>query len=436
METDSPQEAAAQIFVLCFPLLLTDAVRRAHPMASSLFHVVAADGASLAPGLIEDDPRVVVSSAWIDLSGAPMLLRLPHAQGRYVSLTVMDTAGEPFASFGTRTGDDAGLDLVLAGPNWHGEVSRRLKARRSTSTACWAVSRIHAHAALDRPEAVALAKRQCVVPLGEEACRQGGGDVVLESLPASYLWQVSEIAPDLFFHRLDAILDRAPTGFRRAHHGALQALRATLGGPPAPSGWAPGFRVDLARGLAEGLAAIRAKAETLLVGQGAGWRTLVVHDRHVREDSLVEAARAYVNLGAPAREDLLVLLCDRDQGLNTLWGANDYRIGFRPDALPPAQTTWRLCTRPAASAARRGLGDRAELQLNGDGSLDLLVQQSAPQTAQATNWLQSPAGEFSLIARLYSPQPPALDGSWCMPPVQRMDPCSPVHTSPAFRSSV
>lgn len=418
--TDSLQ-AAADIFVLCFPLLLTDAVRRAHPMASPQFHVVAADGASLAPGLIEDDPRVVVSSAWIDLSGPPILLRLPHTRGRYFSLTVMDTAGEPFASFGARTGDDAGLDLVLAGPNWRGEVRRNLRAKRSTSEACWAVSRIHAHSMLDRPDAIALARRQCVVPLGQETDRCAAADIVLESLPASYLWQVTDVAPDLFFHRLDAILDRAPIAFRRSHGKALATLRAKLGGPSAPSDWSPRFQEALARGLAEGLSAIRAAVDALFVEQGVGWRTLGAADGETEESSLTRAARAYVNLGAPVREDLLTLICDRDQAGKALWGPNVYQIGFRPNALPPTQGYWRLCVRPAPSAARPGLGNRNDLLLGPGGGLDLTLGQSAPDAADIANWLQTPSGEFSLIMRLYAAQPDALDGSWRMPGVQRAE---------------
>lgn len=420
---DSPQEAAAAIFVLCFPLLIMDAVRRAHPMASSRFHLVAADCASLAPGLIEDDPRTVVSSAWIDLSDGPVAVRLPHTRGRHFSFTVTDTAGEPFVSLGSRTGDDAGLDLVLAGPNWRGEVRPGFKAKRSPSDACWAVSRIHAHSMLDRTEAVAIAKRQCLLAMNQGTERRWTNDVVLDPLPASYLWQVMEIPPELFFHRLDAILERAPAAFQRSHGAALAALRSFLNGPPPSSAWTSKVRDELARGMDDGLAAIRAAVDRLLVNQGVGWRRLVAIEEQPKS-ALDAAARAYVDLGAPPSEDLLTLICDRDETGKVLWGPNPYGIAFPPDALPPVQGFWRLYARPAASAVRRGVSSRNDLLLNADGSLDLLIQQPPPDAAEVANWLPAPGGELSLVMRLYSPQPAALSGAWRMPPVQRIEPGS------------
>lgn len=418
---DSPQEAAAAIFVLCFPLLIMDAVRRAHPMASSRFHMVAADCASLAPGLIEDDPRTVVSSAWIDLSEGPIAVRLPHTRGRHFSFTVMDTTGEPFVSLGTRTSEDTGLDLILAGPNWHGEVRRGFKAKRSPSDACWAISRIHAHSMLDRAETAAIAKRQGLVAMDQGGERRWTNDVVLDPLPASYLWQVMEIPPELFFHRLDAILERAPTSFQRANRERLTALRAFLGGPPPSSAWSAKLRDELARGMDDGLAAIRGAGDRLLVNQGVGWRRLIAPHDHP-ESALETAARAYLDLGAPPCEDLLTLICDLDEAGKALWGPNAYRLAFPADALPPVQGFWRLYARPAASASRRGVSSRNDLLLNPDGSLDLMIQQAPPDASDAANWLPAPGAELSLVMRLYSPQPAALSGAWRMPPVRRVEP--------------
>jgi hypothetical protein len=79
-------------------------------MALQQFHLLPPDGADLAPGLLEDDPCVVIASAWIDLTDGPVVLHLPHTHGRHFDLTLIDTAGEPFASLGTRTDDDGGVD--------------------------------------------------------------------------------------------------------------------------------------------------------------------------------------------------------------------------------------------------------------------------------------------------------------------------------------
>ena len=56
---------------------------------------------------------------------------LPATRGRHFTLTLIDTAGEVFASFGSRTGEDAGQIAGLVGPAWCGELPHGLKAKRA-----------------------------------------------------------------------------------------------------------------------------------------------------------------------------------------------------------------------------------------------------------------------------------------------------------------
>jgi hypothetical protein len=71
---------------------------------------------------------------------------------------------------------------------------------------------------------------------------------------------------------------------------------------------------------------------------------------------------------------------------------------------------------------RYAVGDRDPLVFNADGSLDLWVQADAPPADQQNNWLPVRAGApFLLNARLYWPRDAALDGSWGMPALERID---------------
>ena len=71
---------------------------------------------------------------------------------------------------------------------------------------------------------------------------------------------------------------------------------------------------------------------------------------------------------------------------------------------------------------RHALGDRDPMHFNPDGSLDLWVQAEPPQDDMKNNWLPvRPGAPFLLNARLYWPKPAALDGSWSMPAVERLD---------------
>ncbi|MCR5878825.1 DUF1254 domain-containing protein [Phenylobacterium sp. J367] len=428
--SNSIRTAAAGCLSICFPLFLVDAVRRAHPLAMQQFALLPPDGAGLAPGLQEDDACIVQTSAWIDLSRGPVVAHLPHAHGRHFDLTLIDTAGEPFASFGSRTGDDTGFDLVLVGPRWSGEAPRDVVARRSPSEACWAIGRLHAHSALDRSDTIALARRQSLAPLAERNEPRSAPVRTLEPPASSCLRQVAELGPALFFHRLDAVLDRAPVPFQRAARPKLEDFRRELGGPPPPGDWDEAFAHDLAQGLDDGLAAVQAAAEAVVESHGSGWRAQAVPVHDGSGASLAQAGRAYANLGAPTREELITLTCDHDELGAPLRGDLGSRIHFEADALPPVHAFWRLCTRPAASPDKRyGLSNHSDLLLNADGSLDLLIQNAPPPTGAMANWLPAPAGPLTLAMRLYAPRAAALGGGWRMPPVQGSD-ADPVPARP------
>jgi hypothetical protein len=92
--------AAENLFIHGFPPVLMDLVRRAHPVGFHQFQVIPHDAANIAPGLAQNDPRVVICSALLDVGYEPVVLRLPHTYGRFFSLTLLDSVGQPFESIG------------------------------------------------------------------------------------------------------------------------------------------------------------------------------------------------------------------------------------------------------------------------------------------------------------------------------------------------
>jgi hypothetical protein len=69
---------------------------------------------------------------------------------------------------------------------------------------------------------------------------------------------------------------------------------------------------------------------------------------------------------------------------------------------------------------RYSINSYTELKNNTDGSLDLYLQNQSPGPDKESNWLPAPADSFNLIMRLYIPQPQALNGTWQIPPVERI----------------
>ena len=92
------------------------------------------------------------------------------------------------------------------------------------------------------------------------------------------------------------------------------------------------------------------------------------------------------------------------------------------DGTPPAGfwsvTLYILSTGElyANQINRYTISDRTPgVQYNSDGSLDILIQNSAP--ANTANWLPAPAAPFYIAFRLWQPSTQVLSGQWTPNPI-------------------
>jgi hypothetical protein len=105
-----------------------------------------------------------------------------------------------------------------------------------------------------------------------------------------------------------------------------------------------------------------------------------------------------------------------------LTGAHDYTLHFPPHGLPPNNAFWSLTmgdTRNhfvANPINRYSVSDRSGLVPNADGSVDILIQHTAPP-GHESNWLPAPPGAFKLWLRVYLPGRSILNGTYRVPPV-------------------
>jgi len=116
-----------------------------------------------------------------------------------------------------------------------------------------------------------------------------------------------------------------------------------------------------------------------------------------------------------------------DDAQAVLDGRNVYRLTL--PATIPARAFWSLSIYEILPDGRRfyvenpidryAIGSRTPgLARAADGSLVLDISATPP--ADRTNWLPVPEGRFTLIFRAYLPEQPILDGSFRLPPVQRL----------------
>jgi hypothetical protein len=107
---------------------------------------------------------------------------------------------------------------------------------------------------------------------------------------------------------------------------------------------------------------------------------------------------------------------------HVLSGERNYILHFPPGGLPPVNAFWSLTMADAKERFvanpinRYCLNDRSGLLANGDGSVDIYLQNAAPG-GRESNWLPAPTGKFRLWLRAYMPGTPILNGTYTVPPV-------------------
>jgi hypothetical protein len=153
-----------------------------------------------------------------------------------------------------------------------------------------------------------------------------------------------------------------------------------------------------------------------------GWRMMTENIGNYGTDYLARACVELIGLGANLPDDAIYPLLYTDADGKPFTGENRYTWHLEADELPPVNAFWSLTLydaegfQVANELDRFAIGDRDNLAINDDGSVDILIQHDKPEQG-TSNWLPAPTGGFNLCARLYYPKPEALDGTWTPPAV-------------------
>jgi hypothetical protein len=153
-----------------------------------------------------------------------------------------------------------------------------------------------------------------------------------------------------------------------------------------------------------------------------GWTTMYGCGR-VGNGILLRAACANEFTGPiNVPEEAMYWTTNKDGAGQRLAGAHDYVLHFPPGGLPPNNAFWSLTMGDAHNhfvpnpINRYSVSDRSGLVPNGDGSVDIYIQNAAP-AGHESNWLPAPTGNFILWLRVYLPDRAILDGEYRVPPV-------------------
>lgn len=349
-------------------------------------------------------------TGWLDLRGGPLVVDTPDTADRYYALTFADFYSE-VQHTGRRTTGTKAQRVLVAGPQWQGEVPAGMHLIRLKTQQGYLLGRVLVNGPDDLATANALIARFKINPLGN-------GNLKPLNLPTAAALTSVE-----FFRFLNQFLSDNP---RLPGEEALMAQFDLLQiGPNTrfdSSALSAGTRRGLERALADGK---RLLSEAPYAAPQRGWSPIRQLYGHYGFNYLARAVVEYNGLLGNLPEESAYPSINLDQAGNLLDGHKRYRLVFPGTALPPVNAFWSLSAYDvrtidliANPINRYSIGDRTpELRRKRDGSIEIRIQKEAPSEADV-NWLPVGDGPFFLTLRLYQPKAEALNGSYRLPAVE------------------
>jgi hypothetical protein len=432
------QAIATEAYVYLYPLVLMDVTRRvmtnAEPKPNSptgpmnMFHHLRAFPPADFKDVVRPNFDTLYSIAWLDLSDEPMIVSAPDTEGRYYLLEMLDMWTDAFAAPGKRTSGTEPVDIAVVPPGWQGRLPKDMERIDAPTMYVWTIGRTQTNGPKDYEAVRKVQDGYRITPLSEwgKAPRplkfQLDPTVDMKTTPMKQVETMR--AADFFEHGAELMKIHPP-------HITDWSIVARMKRIGIEAGESFEFKeadnaVKRALELAPGAALQWMKSTAPSIARVAnGWQinteTIGVYGNAYLKRAII----ALVGLGANQPEDAIYPMSYGDADGKPFDGRNDYVLHFSKQDLPPVGAFWSVTLYdadgfPVANALdRHALGDRDPLKFNADGSLDLYFQQNSPGKDRESNWLPTPAGEFTLTMRLYAPKPEVLDGRWLPAGVRR-----------------
>lgn len=437
--TGEATQIATDAYVFGYPLVLMDVTRQV------MTRVEIADERGKAPmnqfahhrrfpddtfkDIVRPNADTLYSIAWLDLSTEPMVLSVPEMGPRYYLMPMLDAWTNVFASPGTRTTGGGEHDFVIVGPTWRGTLQAGLEKIAAPTNLVWVIGRTQTNGKDDYASVHALQNRYRLSPLSRfgrlpaELRAPLNTRLDLRTPPAE---QVRKMSAAEFFLRLARLMKQNPAASADTD---LVRRMAAIGIVPGRAFDLLAQETDLAFGVEKGAKAGYERIVTeaaYLPGKSVdGWLVPASAGSYGTR-YLFRAAIAMTGLGANLPEDAVYPMARTDGSGRRLDGAHSYVLRFSKDRMPPVRAFWSLTMYGEDGAfvknalGRYALGDRDRLTVDRNGNLTITISATSPGADRESNWLPAPPGQFHLAFRMYWPQRSAIDGTWRLPPIERV----------------
>ncbi len=374
------------------------------------------------------------SNAWYDLKAEPVVLTVP-ASDRYYLLPHYDAYSNVFFVPGPRTTGTGAHTFLLTGPFWNGEVPEGMAQVKAPTNTLWMIGRTQVNSAKDGATVVAgfqdgmqidlLSKygQEYEAPLGivsEDYKKIVPVDDTRALSIEEYLGKLTQLMADNPPAKADAPLIKE-----------IESIGIIAGKEFSTKGMSPE--------LIKKLNAIPEMAHQNWIDKSTGKKDTGVpninnwmfardvmgfYGTNYEHRTFI----AFIGLGANLVADAVYPSTSRDSEGNPIDGKSKYVIHFDKGQTPPVNAFWSLTAYNSKDFLitnpinRFALGDRDNLTYNKDGSLDIYIQNSDPKGDKTSNWLPSTQeGLTNLTLRLYWPKESALDGTWVVHAVMKVE---------------
>lgn len=352
------------------------------------------------------------SWAWLDLRAEPMVLSVPKVpKDRYYVMQLIDLFTYNFGYVGVRsTGFNAGHYLI-AGPGWTGAKPKGITDVIKAETEIVGIlGRTSLNGPSDVKNVKAIQAKYRLEPLSSFLKTPKPKPAPAVTFPP---YDPVKAQSHDFIGYINFLLQFAQPTVPSEQELMARFARIVI---------APGAPWDAARTDAALLSAIDqgvedAKAEMAEVAKKTLSSNGLFGSRAVlKNDYMTRAMGAEKGLFGNSLEEAWYGGFIGD-------GSKLIALHFPAGQLPPAKFFWSLTlyTLPdrllfANPLERYSIGDRTKGLVYGkDKSLTIYLGHVSPGKARAANWLPTPEGKYSLVARLYGPGKAAMEGTWKLP---------------------
>ena len=431
------QLIAQEAYIYLYPLILMDLTRKQlvnldskvsqiGGPANAFTHVRVFPTADMR-AVVRPNFDTLYSSAWLDLTNGPVVVSTADTGDRYFLLPMLDMWTDVFAVPGKRTNGTSAANFALVPPRWSGNLPENVERIDAPTPYVWIIGRTQTNGVKDYDAVHKVQDGYKITLLAD--------------------WRKT---PRMIEQKIDPTVDTKTEPMRQVNgmpapeyfkYGA-ELMKQN---PPHLTDWSiiarikriglePGKSVDstkigndlLAHGAAAGLKLMHDKLTTIarvINGWQMNTDTMGVYGNYYLKRAIV----ALVGLGANQPDDAIYPVAISDSDGKPIMAENKYVLHFSKDELPPVDAFWSLTMYDAEGFQvanpinRFAIGDRDPLSFNGDGSLDLSIQNEHPGSDKESNWLPAPkSGRLGLTLRLYAPRLPVMNGIWNPPAIQRV----------------